>query len=112
MSVKRVLVIVMVSALLLAVGIGPSVGHPARALPESSAEPARATIPYAGRLADEAGKPVADGAYDLSFTLYSTVSGGQPLWSELQRGVVVSKGEFLTTLSSVAPIPATVCGWP
>ncbi len=108
MSVKkRVLVIVMVSALLLAVGVGPSVGNPARALPESSAEPARGTIPYAGRLSDEAGKPVADGAYDFTFTLYGAVSGGEPLWSEVQRGVVVSKGEFLTSLGSVEPIPAT-----
>jgi hypothetical protein len=107
MSVKRILVIVMVSALLLAVGIGPSVGQSVRALPEPSADAARETIPYAGRLTDKAGQPVADGAYDLSFALYGTVSGGQSLWSEMQRGVVVSKGEFLTTLGSVAPIPAT-----
>jgi hypothetical protein len=107
MSVKRVLVIVMVSALLLAVGIGPGVANPARALPESSAEAARGTIPYAGRLTDKAGQPVPDGAYDLSFTLYGTVSESQSLWSEMQRGVVVSKGEFLTRLGSVAPIPAT-----
>jgi hypothetical protein len=108
MTVKRVLFTVLVaSVMLLAVGIGPSVGNPARALPESSAEPARATIAYAGRLSDEAGKPVADGAYDLSFTLYGAVSGGEPLWLEVQRGVVVSKGEFLTTLGSVAPISAT-----
>jgi hypothetical protein len=112
---KRVLVIVMVSALLLAVGMGPSVGYPARALPEPSAEPAGTTIPYAGRLSlalprdaarsDEAGKSVADGAYDFTFTLYDAVSGGNPLWSEVQQGVVVSNGEFLAFLGSVEPIP-------
>jgi hypothetical protein len=107
MPVKRVLVIVMVSALLLAVGVGPGATKPARALPEWSAEAARGTIPYAGRLTDKAGQPVVGGAYDLSFTLYGTVSGGQSLWSEMQRGVVVSRGEFLTTLGSVEPIPAT-----
>ena len=104
---KRVLVIVLASALLLAVGFGPSVGHPARALPESSAEPARATIPYAGRLSNDAGQPVAEGVYDFTFTLYDTVAGGDPLWSEVQHGVVVSKGEFLTSLGRVEPIPAT-----
>jgi hypothetical protein len=115
MSVKRVLVIVMVSALLLAVGIGPAVANPARALPGPSAEQAGTTIPYAGRLNNDAGQPVPDGAYDLVFALYDRATGGDPIWSETQRGVVVSKGEFLTTLGSVAPIPATAfdgrTGW-
>jgi hypothetical protein len=96
----------MVSVLLIAVGIGPGVANRARALPLSFAGPAPATIPYAGHLSDETGKPVADGAYDFTFTLYDTVAGGEPLWSEMQWGVVVSKGEFLTTLGSVEPIPA------
>ena len=114
---KRVLVIVMVGALLLAVGVGPNAGHPAHALPESSAEPAGGTLPYAGRLSlaalrdasqsEKAGQPVVDGAYDLSFALYSTVSGGEPLWEEVQRGVAVSDGEFLIALGSVEPLPAT-----
>jgi hypothetical protein len=109
---KRALVIVMVGALLLAVGIGPGVANPARALPQSSAEPARATIPYGGRLSDETGQPVADGAYDFTFTLYDTEASGEPLWSEVQRGVVVSRGEFQTFLGSVVPIPAAVLEGP
>jgi hypothetical protein len=108
MRVKRVMFTVLVaSVMLLAVGTGPGVGHPVRALPESSAEQAPASIPYAGRLSDGAGQPVADGAYDFTFTLYGAVSGGEPLWSEVQRGVPVSKGEFLTSLGSVVPIPTT-----
>jgi hypothetical protein len=107
---KRVLVLVIVCALLLAVGIGPGVANPARALPEVSAEQAGTTIPYAGRLSDDAGQPVADGAYDLSFALYGTATGGNPIWSETQRGVVVSNGQFLTTLGRVAPIPGTALG--
>jgi hypothetical protein len=113
MTVKRVLFTVLVaSVMLLAVGIGPGVGNPARALPESSAEPARATIPYAGRLSDETSRPVADGAYDFAFALYDTMAGGEPLWSQVQQGVVVSKGEFLTSLGSVEPIPAAVLDGP
>jgi hypothetical protein len=111
MAVKnRVLVMVIACALLLAMSIGPGVANPARALPESSAGPVGTTIPYAGRLSDDAGQPVADGAYDLSFALYSTATGGDPIWSETQRGVVVSKGQFLATLGSVVPIPATALG--
>jgi hypothetical protein len=111
MKVKRVVFTVLVaSVVLLAVGIGPGAGHSVRALPEPGVEPAGGTIPYAGRLSDQAGKPVVDGAYDLSFTLYDSLSGGNPLWLEVQRGVTLSTGEFLTTLGSVEPIPATVLG--
>jgi hypothetical protein len=118
MSVKRVLVIVMVSALLLAVGIGPGAGHPACALPESSAEPTGATISYAGRLSlasprdasqsDDAGQPVAEGSYAFTFTLYAAEIGGQPLWSEVQEGVPVQGGSFAVSLGSVTRIPPDV----
>ncbi len=106
MSVKRVLVIVMASALLLAVGIGPGVAGNVRALPGPGAGAAGTTIPYAGRLNDQAGQPVAEGAYDFTFALYAAETGGEPLWSEVQTGVPVARGEFRTTLGSVAPIPA------
>jgi hypothetical protein len=105
---KRVMVIVMASALLLAVSIGPGVGNPARALPESSAEPARATIPYTGRLSDDTGQPVAEGSYAFTFALYETETGGQSLWSEVQEGVVVKGGSFAVSLGSVTPIPPAV----
>lgn len=107
---KRFLVMVIACGLLLAVGIGPGVANPVRALPGASAEQAGTIIPYAGRLSDDAGQPVADGTYDLSFALYSTATGGDPIWSETQRGVVVSSGHFLTTLGSIEPIPATALG--
>ena len=104
---RVVFTVLVVSAVLLVVGDGPGVGNRARALPASGAEPERATIPYVGRLSDETGKPVADGAYDFTFALYDTVTGGEPLWTEVQREVFVSKGEFLASLGSVEPIPAT-----
>jgi hypothetical protein len=113
MKVQRVLFPVLVAGvLLLAVSIGPGAGQPARALPASNAEPAGATLPYAGRLNDEAGRPVADGAYDFTFTLYDAVVGGSPLWSEMQQGVAVAKGEFLTSLGRAEPLPAAALAGP
>ena len=85
MPTKRVsLVVLAASAVVLAVGIGP--GAQARPLAQEH-EAAGVTIPYAGRLDDGAGQPVADGAYDLTFALYDEPAGGEPLWSEVQSGV-------------------------
>jgi len=70
-----------------------------------------AMIPYSGRLTDGAGKPVADGAYDLSFVLYASEAGGEPLWSEVQEKVPVIEGSFTTLLGSVTPfLPGTLKG--
>jgi hypothetical protein len=49
---------------------------------------------------------VADGAYDFTFSLYGTETGGEPLWSEVQTGLTVSQGDFLTTLGRVVPLSA------
>ena len=76
MSTRKVLVVVVVaSALLLAVGSGPQFTGTARALPPvQEPGPTGATIPYPGRLTDQAGEPVADGAYDFAFALYGSES--------------------------------------
>jgi hypothetical protein len=63
------------------------------------------TIPYAGRLDNGAGQPVAEGAYDFTFALYAAEAGGEPLWSEVQAGVTVKGGAFSVSLGSVTPIP-------
>ncbi|MBN1139374.1 MAG: hypothetical protein JXM73_22545 [Anaerolineae bacterium] len=111
MKVKRVVFTVLaVSMLLLATGIGIGAGSPASALPGPSAEQTGVTIPYAGRLSDAVGQPVANGSYDLVFTLYGTTVDGEPLWSEMQQGVAVSAGEFLTYLGSVEAIPTALGG--
>jgi len=103
MSTKRVLTIVLVAnAILLAVGIGPRFTGTARALPPAQAG---MTIPYSGRLTDEAGRPVADGAYGFTFALYVAASGGEPLWTEMQEGVAVQSGGFTARLGSVVPLP-------
>ena len=110
MSAKRVLfVVLVVSAVMLAVGIGPRVTGSAQASPPAQEpDPKGVTIPYPGRLSDQAGQPVPDGAYDFTFTIYDIPTGGEPLWSETQEGVEVKEGAFVTPLGSVNPIPAEV----
>jgi len=103
---KALIVVVVASALLLAVGLGPQFTGTARALPPvQEPGPTGAAIPYPGQLTDEAGQAVADGAYDFTFTLYDAEVGGEPLWTEIQEGVTVQGGAFTALLGSVAPVP-------
>lgn len=106
MSTKRIFLVVLVASMvLLAVGVGPGVqGQPLA----QELDPGGAIIPYAGRLGDAAGQPVADGPYDLTFTLYAGPTGGEPLWSEVQGEVLVQAGTFDTLLGSVHSIPEEV----
>ena len=107
MYIRRSITIVLVaSAIMLAVGVGPRVIGSAQALPPAQEpQPVGATVPYPGRLADQAGQAVADGTYDFTFTLYDAETGGEPLWSEVQKDVTVQKGAFGTLLGSVNAIP-------
>lgn len=110
MSAKRVLCVVLVaSAVMLAMGVGPWVAGSAHVLPPvQEPDPAGVTVPYPGRLDDEEGQPVADGAYDFTFALYEAETSGEPLWSEVQEGVAVKGGAFVTLLGSVNSIPAAL----
>jgi hypothetical protein len=107
MSTKRVLLVILVASLVvLAVGVGPGIADTTGALllaqePEASGM----TIPYSGRLADAVGLPVADAPHDFYFALYETETEGDPLWSELQEGVAVTKGAFAVSLGRGNPIP-------
>ena len=42
------------------------------------------TLSYQGVLTDDLGNPVADGTYDLGFSLYDALTGGTALWFETQ----------------------------
>jgi hypothetical protein len=110
MSTKRVLFVALVASLIVLVaGVGPQVADTAQALPPAPQPHAPGvTIPYPGRLAGEAGQPVAQGAYAFTFALYKTQTGGDPLWSEVQEGVMVQDGAFALSLGSVNPIPRQV----
>jgi hypothetical protein len=120
MSAKRALLVVLVaSAVTLAAGMGFWFAGSARALPPAQ-EPNSpgVTIPYPGRLSlasprdalqsDEAGQPVADGAYDFAFALYDAPTGGEPLWTETQEDVMIKGGAFVVMLGSANGFPKEV----
>ena len=102
MSTKRRLFTTLAASAVLLALVAGSVLAGAR---PAVAVPPAVTIPYAGRLDDGAGQPVADGSYAFTFTLYAAETGGEPLWSEVQSGVSVKEGAFSVSLGSVAPIP-------
>jgi len=112
MSAKRTLLVVLVaSAVMLAVGVGPRFAGSAHALPPAQApDPVGVTVPYPGRLSDEGGQPVADGTYDFAFALHDAETGGEPLWSEVQEGVAVQAGAFNVLLGGVNGIPVEALG--
>ncbi len=104
----RLLAATIIGVLMVTVAAGQAGGvvraEPAREGPGT----AGVTIPYPGRLNNDAGQPVSDGAYDFTFTLYDAFEGGSSVWSETQAGVAVKSGAFLTVLGSVTPLPAEV----
>jgi Chaperone of endosialidase len=56
-------------------------------------------ITYQGRLTDDMGVPVADGGYDLTFTIYDDSTSGTALWSET-HGITTESGLFNVQLGS------------
>ena len=61
------------------------------------------TISYQGLLTTSSGTPIADGNYDLTFKLYTVLTGGTPAWTETQSSVPVSKGTFSVVLGNTTP---------
>ncbi|MGB9640156.1 MAG: hypothetical protein ACPL4H_04540 [Anaerolineales bacterium] len=103
MSRNRIfLIIFLVSVIFVAVAIGLRFTVSAQA---RSPLQVGITIPYMGTLTDNAGQPVTDGNYDFSFALYSTESGGKSIWSEIQEGIAVEGGSFITLLGKENPLP-------
>jgi len=73
-------------------------------VPRMAGVPVPMLINYQGVLTDPAtGKPVADGSYAVTFSLYDVPSGGIALWSETQT-VTVEKGLFNVLLGNVNPL--------
>lgn len=58
---------------------------------------------YQGVLTDNNGNP-QNGTFTMTFGLYTTPTGGSPLWSETQNTVQVNNGIFNVLLGSVNPI--------
>ncbi len=117
MSTRRALaIVVVVGIVMLAAGAGPQVRGNSPLTPVAQGpDPSVVTIPYSGHLSlaspldasqgEEAEGVAADGAYDFAFALYSAETGGDPLWTETQRGITVRSGEFVVLLGSAKGIP-------
>ena len=56
-----------------------------------------------GRLSDATGAPIS-GAKTFTFAIYSSASGGTPLWSE-QQSLTLDEGFFSARLGEVTPLP-------
>lgn len=65
------------------------------------------TLSYQGVLTDNAGTPWPDGSYTFKFCLYSSNSGGTPLWCE-EKTLPVKKELFSTVLGDKTPFGPTV----
>ncbi|MBX4189076.1 hypothetical protein KW785_00590 [Candidatus Parcubacteria bacterium] len=64
-------------------------------------------INYQGRLTDTSNTPVADDSYNMRFKLYTTSTGGAPIWTEtdsLSDTVTVSSGLFSLMLGSTTAL--------
>ena len=77
-----------------------SVGHW-----QSSAQSVPRLLQYDGRLMNDE-SPVA-GTFDVRFALYSTLEGGEPVWSE-NHELTIDGGLFSVLLGSITPLPPAV----
>lgn len=58
------------------------------------------TVSYQGFLSLSSGETAPDGSYNLAFALYTSSSGGSPVWQENHLGVDVYQGRFDVILGS------------
>ena len=107
MSIKRKVITTLVVCILILVTGGASTAlGSGEGSPDQGVLPGTWTIPYSGYLTDQTGTgTVADGAYDLTFTLYNTETDGIPLWSETLTGLPVQNGAFTALLGDINPLP-------
>jgi len=71
-------------------------------IPDAHAFP-KSQLVYKGMLSTVAGKPVADGKYNVIFSIYTVDSGGSVLWSESQT-ITSSRGIFTAVLGTSNPV--------
>jgi hypothetical protein len=107
-----VLFALVISVLLVAVAVVPAVaiiksptqdvggkvlysGEPDVAIPT--------LINYQGYLTDSGGNPI-DGTVSIVFSIYSTATGGSPVWTETHSSVTINDGLFSVLLGSLNPI--------
>ena len=67
------------------------------------------TMLYEGYLTDSNGDPLPDGKYDFTFALYTDETGGEPVWIEEHKRIVLSAGRFRALLGAgTTPAPLDI----
>ena len=61
------------------------------------------TLSYQGLLTKDNGSPVSDGQYTITFSFYSSLTGGSKLWEEVQE-VNIADGIISATLGMSNPV--------
>jgi hypothetical protein len=77
----------------------------------ASAQVPTAGLHYQGRLTSPDGTPVADGSYDVTFTLFDAPDGGASWWTESST-VATRSGAFATMLGRIQPFAPGVFNRP
>ena len=62
------------------------------------------TLRIQGTLKTNNGQPVTDGAYALTFKIYTSEAGGTAIWTETQPAVQITGGVYSAVLGSVSPL--------
>ena len=78
------------------------------------------TLHYQGYLTNAVGDPVhcpdlvacPDESFDLTFRLYDSAEGGDPLWEETHSAVPIVRGTFDVELGSQSPVDPTTLSDP
>lgn len=63
-----------------------------------TATAASSTVAYQGVLRTAGGPAVADGVYDMAFSIWDAVTAGTELWAESHAAVSIADGEFAVLL--------------
>ncbi len=87
-----------ITLLILLVGVGGEAAVPS-------------LMNYQGRLTDNSGAPVPDGDYSVAFGIYTTPTGGSPIWSEVHN-VSAANGLISVMLGSITPLTADIFSTP
>lgn len=67
---------------------------------------AQATLSLQGTIRNSTGAAVSDGAYSMTFKLYTAESGGAPVWTETQDNIRVAGGVYSALLGASNPLNA------
>jgi hypothetical protein len=84
-----------------AAGLEAAIAAPLTVVADAAPSTAPAVINYQGVVRDANGQLLANGEYHLTFRIYDSVAGLNPLWEEVHTGVTVRDGRFAATLGSL-----------